>query len=283
MHNNVAVLISLLSSLQCPFCELGSPTVDIARRQHHDELVDGTLRCDGCGRTTEVAGSIWHAMGNHKPNRSIAQFSNVLPPVPQLYEDLWRIRSMKLLTHGAFSVEQELAELREHMKSGSGGPSGKLYVDVGTSEGLYARALADEGATVFAVDHSVRFLKRVVSRSTRLSGPGRVVAVRAMAQHLPIRSASLNGAVMGASLNEIGDQQAAVMEMGRVTSAGGALFNMSLIPSATTIGKLAQLAAKLGGVSFPSAEETKTMFTEAAAISLRCEMTGVVLRLAGKK
>jgi Methyltransferase domain len=283
VHDNGYVLVSLLSFLRCPFCETGSPTLGVSRQRKdelgEDELVNATLKCDGCDRTTEVIDSIWHAMGNHKPQRTIAQLANVLPPVPQLYENVWRMRSMKLLTRGTYTVSEELQELHEQMKPAVE----RLFVDVATSEGLYARTLANGGATVFAIDHSVPFLRSVVRRRRRTPLRGRVVAIRAMAQHLPIQTGRLHGAVMGASLNEIGDQTAAVAEMGRVTVVGGNLFNMSLIPSVTSVGRAAQLVAKLGGVRFPSQGETEKLFDGAGTGIVRSETTGVVLRLSSNK
>ena len=246
-------------------------------RQNASTLTDGTLTCRSCRCNSSVLGGIWLAMGVHKPARTIAQLLNVVPPTPQLYERLWRHRSLSLISRGATSTETELNELRIALPKEDGAE--RIIVDVACSEGLYARTLADASTVVIAVDHSLGFLRRVVERSVGLP----IVAVRALAQHLPIGSGVVDGVVMGASLNEIGDRTAAVMEMARVTKPGGRLFSMSLVAAGTRPGRIAQKLAGTGGIDFPTLTETVALFANAGFAVDTPRVDGVVARLSGHR
>ena len=212
-------------------------------------------------------------MGGHHVQRTAAQLSNVIPPVPQLYERLWRVRSLSLLSGRTFPTSEELDELVTALDP----RVGSVLLDVACSEGLYARALARRGATVVAVDHSVAFLKRVVRRATRdgLS----IVAVRALAQHLPFAEQSFAGVGMGGSLNEIGDQQRAVAEMARVVRVGGSVFSMHLETATTPFGKVLQKAAGVAGVTFPTPDQTTNLFGSAPLKIVNIARDRIVVRV----
>lgn len=210
-------------------------------------------------------------MGPHRSHRSLAQLSNVVWPTPQLYERLWRVRSASLLSGGAITLADELRELRSTM------PTTGIVVDIGCSEGLYSRTVAAEGTTVIAVDHSMAFLRRVVARS----GPLPVVAVQALAQHLPIADASLDGVMIGGSLNEIGDMAAAAAEMARVTKPGAPLFSMSLVTAASTRRRVVQRLLRVTGVVFPTVARTIDLYSRAGFRIEGVAQDGIVLRLRG--
>lgn len=240
------MLADLLPVIVCPWCGAGdlAPTRPMPR---DGRIIDGGLTCPGCARVSEVRGGIWHAMGDHSPQRTLAQLANVVPPTPQLYERLWRVRSLSLLTRRRFPIGEELEMLRGALDPGPGRP----MVDVACSEGLYARALAAEGSPILAVDHSLAFLRRTALRSASLP----VAPVRALAQHLPVRTAALAGAAMGGSLNEIGDAPGALREMTRVLAANAHGFLMSLGPAATTRGRLLQALVRPAGIAFPTDDD----------------------------
>jgi SAM-dependent methyltransferase len=210
-------------------------------------------------------------MGPHSWNKTLAQITNLAPPVAALYEKTWRKRSLTKLSGRPFPLEEELAELAAAVHP----VPGATFVDVACSEGLYARALAKQGATVFAVDHSVAFLKRVVKHSGDLP----VIAVRAMAQHLPLQPRSVNGAVMGGSLNEIGNRQEAINEMARVIESSGSIFTMSLITALTKPGQLLQKLARITGIEAPSRTDTVQHFTNAGLVVEREALDRIVLRI----
>lgn len=253
--------------IACPWCGTGdlTPTRPIPR---DGRLIDGGLSCPSCGRVSEVRGGIWHAMGDRRPHRTLAQLSNVVPPVPHLYERAWRTRSLSLLSRDPLPIAEELDRLRSALLPGDDRP----MADVACSEGLYARALAAAGSPVLAVDHSLGFLRRTALRSASL----RVAPVRALAQHLPVRSGSLAGAAMGGSLNEIGDRPRAVAELVRVLRPGGRGFLMSLAPAGTRSGRVAQAMARPAGIGFPDDSDLSAWLSGADARSISTEARGVV-------
>ena len=236
---------------------------------------NGTLGCAACDRTTEIIDRVWQAMGDRPWSKTLAQLSNVTPPTPQIYERLWRVRSLSILSGRSFPNAEELNELALALRP----EAGKVFVDVACSEGLYARALAARGATVIAVDHSRPFLRRVLHRAGDLP----IVAVRALAQHLPIISGGLDGAGMGASLNEIGDQSTAVGEMARVLLPAGAVFSMSLTTATTSFGRLIQRVLGPAGITMPTADATVEMFERAGLTIDSRRLDRIVLRVAATR
>jgi SAM-dependent methyltransferase len=244
------VLREAVPHLACPWCGAGELALDV-RAEDRGGISEGSLGCGRCRRVTAVSGGIWDAMGPWTPSRSLAQLSNIVPLTARIYESLWRRRSLTLLSGRPFPLAEELDELVAAVDV----PAGSLVVDVGCSEGLYARTLAARrGAVVLAVDHAVPFLRR--ARERALHEGVRVVAVRALAQHLPVRSGAAAAVVIGGSYNEIGDQGACMAEAGRVLEPGGRFFMMSLVASRTRPGKLVQALVRPSGITFPSVDET---------------------------
>jgi ubiquinone/menaquinone biosynthesis C-methylase UbiE len=224
------------------------------------------------------------AMGPHRAARTLAQASNVVPPVPQLYERLWRKRSLSLLSGRPFPLTEELRELCEEVQPAAD----RVIVDVACSEGTYARCLAEHASAVIAVDHSMAFLRRLSHRSADLA----IAPVRALAQHLPIRSGAVRAVVMGGSLNEIGDQAAAAAEMVRILGHEGRLFSMSLVqrprqssPSvmARTRAKVGAATSALSGVVVPTEAATVELFERAGLVIDSHRRDGSVLRIAGQR
>ncbi|MGD9794998.1 MAG: methyltransferase domain-containing protein [Acidimicrobiia bacterium] len=280
------MLLRVIDVLACPWCGAGVRHVSGHVEQPHGVLTNGELACVACGRVSEVVDGIWRAMGPWKVARTAAQISNVVPPTPQLYERVWRHRSLTMLSGRTFPLREELAEMRR----GAGIDAladGDIVADIACSEGLYSREVASSGAgsgpaiTVLAVDHSEAFLRRVVQRAKREKLA--IVAVRASAQHLPIRAASLGAVVMGGSLNEIGDCQAAIGEMGRACRPGGHVFSMSLVRAGTARGRVLQRLARGGGIVFPTETETVSMFERAGLEITDRRRDRVVLRLSATR
>ncbi len=193
---------------------------------------------------------VWQAIGRRHVARTLAQITNVAPLVPEIYEAVWRQRSLGLLSGRPFPVSDEIDEMLEAV----GDVHGATIVDVGCSEGLYARHLAEAGARVIAVDHSRAFLRRVLHRCA-MSGV-QVAAVRALAQHLPVVDGHADAVVIGGSLNEIGDRRAALAEAARVLRPGGRLFVMSLTKAGSRVGRILQGVVSPSGISFPGVDQT---------------------------
>jgi SAM-dependent methyltransferase len=269
----------LVPHLRCPFCSADGCLVLTTNSDRHGvetRVRNGTLRCKGCGRASKITNGIWDAMGEHQAPRTLAQLSNVVPPTPQLYERVWRTRSLSLLSGRPFPNREELGELKSWFSSLR--PQSTV-VDVGCSEGLYARAIADLGHTVIAVDHSRRFLERVIQRA----GSAPIVCIRSVAQFMPIADGYIDAVMIGGSLNEIGNQQGAADEMARVCASGGLLFNMSLTRARTLPGRILQTMLGPSGVAFPTTSQTRELYERAGFTVDRMRADGVVLRLEGTR
>jgi ubiquinone/menaquinone biosynthesis C-methylase UbiE len=180
-----------------------------------------------------------------KASYSVAQSSNFLPITAALY-DVWRERSISLLTRENYSLEREFALMLEWLKV----QPEQTFLDVGTSTGNYARVLAKAGANVTAIDISRPFLIRAAQNTGNLE----IVFEQANAEALPYADSSFDGATLGATLNEFSNTNAALAEIARVLKPGGKLFMMYLCQSETSFGRLVQLPFKFSGVRFPNRE-----------------------------
>ena len=228
-----------------------------------DELFTATLVGPGGVDPSPVVDGIWDAMGARRPPRTLAQLSNVVPPVPQLYERVWRVRSLGLLSGRPFPLAEELTELDAAL----GDVTGRVVVDVGCSEGLYSRHLAGRGALV---------LRRAARRAA--AAGVRIAPTRAIAQGLPLVDEGADAVVIGGSLNEIGDVAGALREAARVLPTGGRMFVMSLVRSTTRWGRLAQGLARPSGIDFPTTEATDAAFVAAGFSVADARLDGVVRR-----
>jgi SAM-dependent methyltransferase len=240
-------------------------------------IVTATLVGPNGEDPSSVQQGIWQAMGRHRPQRSVAQLANALPPEPQLYERLWRPRAVGWMAGRPFPPEEELAELDEALRSGLGGSvAGAVIVDVGCSEGHYARHLASSGALVLALDHSVAFLRRA-RRHAAHDGVS-IAPVRGVAQDLPVRDGHADAVVIGGTLNEIGDADCALGEARRVLRPGGVLFSVSLVSARGRGGRTLQTTLRATGITFRTVAETLELYRSNGlrVVHARCE--GIVLR-----
>jgi SAM-dependent methyltransferase len=181
---------------------------------------------------------------------------------------------LRILARRTFPISEELAELSEAL----GDLAGRLVLDVGCSQGLYARHLAlQRSCDVMGLDYSEPFLRSARRRAT---ARGRqVLFVRGLAQHLPLADGSVGAACIGGSLNDIGDQHRAIAELARVMPPGARLFSMSLIRSRRPIGAVAMRALTASGMRFPDEASTVTMFTAAGFAVRSLRLDHIVLRL----
>jgi SAM-dependent methyltransferase len=212
-------------------------------------------------------------MGPYHAQRSLAQLANSIPPEPQLYEALWRRSAPRRFSGGAIDLTAELRELHEAVEP----ERGQLVVDLGCSEGLYGRSLAAAGSIVLAVDHSRGFLQQARRRARR--NQVSLWPVRALAQYLPLADASINAAVIGGSLNEIGDRAAALKEARRVLTTDGRLFSTSLVPAQGSAGQTFQRSLGVTGIQFPNLAETEQLFESAGFTIDDTRVHGILLRI----
>ncbi len=220
------------------------------------------------------------AMAARRASLNPAQLLNRLPLTAQLYESVWRVRSLGLLAGRPFPIAEELAELAAAVQPAL--LRGGVVLDVACSEGLYGRHLAQRGAEVVFIDHSRAFLNRALRRCASLAIGDRVDAVRTLAAHLPFADGSVDAVVMGGSLNEIGDEAAAMAEMVRVLRPGGRLFCMSLIPARSRRARLIQSLVGWSGIRFPTAARTvASLGASMRLVEEHCD--GIVLRITAEK
>lgn len=210
------------------------------------------------------------AIPNRLPSAAkytLAQLSNLLPVTALLY-DAWRVRSLSLLTGEDFKLEREFALMLEWLNV----QSDQTFLDVGTSTGNYARAIAERGASVTAIDLS----KPMLSQAQKLTTQPNITFEQVNVEALPYADSSFDGVVVGASLNEFFDTSRALQEMARVLKPGGKLFMMYLRESDTGFGRFAQTAFKLSGIRFPNRDTVAATLLNSGLERSRAELRRAV-------
>jgi SAM-dependent methyltransferase len=229
-------------------------------------------------RAPEVARGYVDALAasGRPPPRGAAARVNGWRLTARAYEPLWRLRSLGLLTWGAFSTARELAALRLWLAPLAGTDA----LDVGCSAGLYARTLAAEGARVHALDASAAFL---VEAGARAAAAGVApTLVRGDAHALPYQGGSFDRVAVGATLNELSDPAGAVAEIARVLRPGGRAWFM-YVRRAAPAGRPLQALLRLGGLRFPEPTDLDAWATAVGLQPIRSERRGpVVLALYGR-
>ncbi|MCA1552879.1 MAG: hypothetical protein LC737_00725 [Chloroflexi bacterium] len=128
--------MNVFDVLVCPRC--AQPLRVSARRDASGDVLpaSGFAVCDACESRFPIRD---HVLDLAPPGGrlTLAGWSNNLPLAPRLYERAWRPRSLSILTHGEFCVRGELALLNEWLPL----RADEVVVDLGTSTGLYARAV----------------------------------------------------------------------------------------------------------------------------------------------
>ncbi len=211
-------------------------------------------------KTYPVKNGYLDLLGRRAGVDNMANLTNFLPGAGLLYEPLWRVRSLTLLTGEPFSNERELEIISDLVRPIRGG----RYLDLGCSAGLYTRSLAarlgDRG-DVIGIDISPSMLKEA-SRRARNIGVTPSFA-RADAENLPFADASFAGAVCGGSLNEFGDPARTLRERSRVLEPGGRVAIMGLLKAKTSRGRRLQRFLSTGGVRFFEPEEVLSLLDHA--------------------
>jgi len=259
----------ILPALHCPRCG-AAPLTLLGALYQGDEITAGALHCAACSSQTPIIDGVWDAAIDERLPRTPAQLVNYLAPAAASYERLWRWQALSLLSGRRFPLREELTLLRQLMQP----RAGSVYIDVACSDGLYARALAVPGAVLAGVDHSWAFVQH--ARQHALEAGLRISYIRAKAQNLPFGAATADGAAMGGSLNELGDQQGALDEIGRILRPRARFFCMSLRAASTTWGRLLQQALATGGIVFPTQDNVNTWLQHAGLLALARWQWGVV-------
>ncbi len=250
-----------LHLLRCPDTPNGSPlSLTETRMQRRGEIVTGTA-CAGDGGCYPIRDGILDLLPE-SIDLSAAQRSNLFRPTAAFYEQVWRVRSLSLLTGEAFTVGREMAIINRWLRPERGG----LFIDVGTSHGLYARNIAhrlrQSGATgtVIALDIAMPMLTRARDL-VEAKGYTTIDLVRGRGQALPVADGSVDGVVNGGTFNEMGQQADALAEVRRVLKPDGCFVCMSLLAGKTSAGRTVQRAlAASSRVLFPTVDETNALY-----------------------
>ena len=209
---------------------------------------------------------------------TLAQQSNLIPITAALY-DAWRVRSLSLLTGEHYTLEREFALMLDWLEVHSDSHVEQTFLDVGTSTGNYAMALARTGARVTAIDISKPMLEKAQSRIQDELEPAQanlITLEQANAEALPYADSSFDGVVLGATLNEFNSTRAGLLECARVLKPGGKIFMMYLRQSETGLGRLVQVLFELGQIRFPNRETVRATLQEAGLERTRAEMRRAV-------
>lgn len=187
---------------------------------------------------------------------TLAQSSNNWAITASVYEDLWRVRSLSLLTGEPFPIEKEKELLNQWVNP----QPGKTYLDVGCSTAMYARALkkAEPKSRMVAIDYSEAML--VEARMKAEANQTDILLIRADAREMPFFAKTFDGIAMGGTLNELGDELKVLFECRRVLKDDGTMFMMHLIKSETWYGWIFQNSAEWSGLKFWTVEESNELF-----------------------
>lgn len=217
----------------------------------------GTI-CSDQGDEYTIRNNIVELPGEVK-DYTLAQSTNHWSLTAKLYEDLWRKRSLSILTGEPFPVEKE----RELLIEWTGPLPGGKYLDVGCSTALYARALkkACPESDVVALDFSSAMLEE--ARLKAEAELADIYLILADAREMPFFSKTFDGVVMGGTLNELTDPLKVLFECRRVIKPGGNMFMMHLVKSPGWLGRMMQESAGLGGIKFWSVNESNELFKRA--------------------
>lgn len=233
---------------------------------------NGTL-CSQKGDEYAIKNNIIHFLTEEQRQpMSLAQSTNHWTITAYLYENLWRKRSLSLLSGEEFPIEKE-AELLIRWLNPK--PKG-LYLDVGCSTALYAREVkkAASEANVVAIDFSMQMLEE--ARIKAEADETNLFLLHADARFMPFFGSTFDGLMCGGTLNELSDPMKVLYECRRVLKDDGTFFVMHLIQSGTWYGRLLQESAGLSGLHFWSLQESNALF-ERAGFTVADQLTrGIV-------
>lgn len=211
------------------------------------------------GDEYKIKNNIIDLLGGEPEFTSIAQSTNHWKLTAAIYEDIWRKRSLSLLSGEDFPIEKEHELLIDWTAPQDDG----WYLDLGCSTALYGRALkaAQKKANIVALDFSYQMLEE--ARLKAEADETDMYFLRADGRELPFFSNTFDGIVMGGTLNELTEALKVLYEAKRVLKKNGVFFMMHLIKSEAWYGRLLQESASLGGIKFWSVDESNKLFNQA--------------------
>ncbi|WP_138430879.1 class I SAM-dependent methyltransferase [Fodinibius saliphilus] len=244
--------------------ELRSPKNDRASITVPEEVANlqksfnGTI-CSNKGDEYTISNNIIDLLADDTVRMSWAQSSNHWKVTAALYEDIWRKRSLSILTGEAFPIEKERELLIEWLNP----QPDKMYLDIGCSTGLYGRLVQGKEANtkVVSLDFSKQMLEEARLKSE--AEQANLFLLRADGRKLPFFAATFDGVMMGGTLNELSDPLKVLYEARRVIKKDGTFFMMHLVKADAWYMRLLQDSAEFGGIKFWTIGESNTMFERA--------------------
>lgn len=219
---------------------------------------NGTI-CSNKGDEYSISNNIIDLMEDNPVSMSWAQSSNHWKVTAALYEDIWRKRSLSILTGEEFPIEKE----RELLIDWLNPQPDKLYLDIGCSTALYGRLIkkTEPRCDVVCLDFSKQMLQEARIKSEAEGAD--LYFLRADARHLPFFGATFDGLTMGGTLNELTDPLKVMYEARRVIKKDGVFFMMHLVKADLWYARLLQDSAEFGGIKFWTMDESNELFDRA--------------------
>jgi SAM-dependent methyltransferase len=225
---------------------------------HLQKSFNGTI-CSNKGDEYSIKNNIIDLLGEDPVSMSWAQSSNHWKVTAALYENIWRKRSLSILTGEAFPIEKERQLLIDWLHP----KPNKLYLDIGCSTALYGRLIkkAEPACEVVSLDFSKQMLQE--ARLKAEADEADQYLIRADARHMPFYGGTFDGLTMGGTLNELTDPLKVLYEARRVVKKNGTFFMMHLIKAEAWYARLLQDSATFGGINFWTVDESNAMFERA--------------------
>lgn len=203
--------------------------------------------------------------------RTAAERSNTWRMTAWAYEPLWRRFSTGILTRGAWNLKMECRLVCDMLEP----ENGSVYLDVGCSTGVYARAIAMEKteSRIVLMDYSLPMLRKARAYTEKLSN--QMAYVQCDAAEMPFPDHSFDGLVMGGTLNELTEPVLVLREMARILKYGKSVVIMHLVkhrPRET----LVQRMMEKGGVWIAGTDVVDQMFRESGFTILDSRMEGIM-------
>jgi SAM-dependent methyltransferase len=228
--------------------------------EEHGWISVGLTLDPATGKTYPIKNGYLDLLGSRISADSVANLTNFLPGAGPLYEPLWRVRSLSLLTGEDFPIDRELEIIASLVRLDRGG----RYLDLGCSAGMYTRNLAAKLGSrddIVGIDIAPSMLKEAARRAK--DNDTNPSLVRADAENLPFTDASFAGAICGGSLNEFGDPARVLRETRRVLAPGGRLAIMGVLKARSIRGRRLQRFLSAGGVHFFEPAEIASLLDHA--------------------
>ena len=219
---------------------------------------NGTV-CSNKGDEYTIKNNVIDFLEAEPESMTWAQSSNHWTLTASIYEDIWRKRSLSILTGEEFPIAKEQELLIEWLNP----QPAKKYMDIGCSTALYARLVKKKQPEVemVALDFSLQMLSE--ARLKAEADQTDMYLLRADARKLPFYGATFDGLMMGGTLNELADPLKVLYEARRVIKKDGVFFMMHLVKADAWYVRLLQESVSYGGLTFWTMAESNRMFEQA--------------------